>query len=108
MSATILAVEDDPVVVQMLADLLGLRGYLVECASTAAEAWTRVVSSPPDLILLDLKLADTSGLVLCAELKARCDAPIIICSATRRKEDRVLALELGADDFVAKPFDAAE
>jgi DNA-binding response OmpR family regulator len=108
MYATILAIEDDPVVAAMLVDLLGFRGYQVECASTAAEARSRVASSPPDLILLDLRLPDSNGLVLCAQLKARCDAPIIICSATKRKEDGTLGLELGADDFVAKPFDAAE
>jgi DNA-binding response OmpR family regulator len=108
MDATILAVEDDPAVARMLVDLLGFRGYQVEWVSTAAEARSHVASSPPDLILLDLRLPDSHGLVLCAQLKAHCDAAIIICSATKRKEDGTLGLELGADDFVAKPFDAAE
>jgi DNA-binding response OmpR family regulator len=107
MSPIILAVEDDPAIAQMLVDLLGFRGYRVEWARNASEARSRVASDPPDLILLDLKLPDVNGLVLCAELKARCDASIIICSATKRREDGVLGLELGADDFVTKPFDPA-
>src|SRR5438094_690665 len=62
----------------------------------------------PDLILLDLMLPDTDGLVLTTALKALTSAPIIICSARTEQVDRVLGLKLGADDFVAKPFDLDE
>ncbi|MGH2371367.1 MAG: response regulator transcription factor, partial [Chloroflexota bacterium] len=60
----------------------------------------------PDLILLDLKLPDVDGLVLCADLRAQADVPIIVCSGTAEKRDSILAFKLGADDFIAKPFDA--
>jgi DNA-binding response OmpR family regulator len=62
----------------------------------------------PDLILLDLMLPDTDGLVLTTTLKGLTDAPIIICSGRTQQVDRVLGLKLGADDFVAKPFDLDE
>jgi DNA-binding response OmpR family regulator len=108
MDTTILVVEDDPVIARMLVDLLEFRGYRTECAPTAGAAEASVAGKPPDLILLDLRLPDAHGLILCGNLRARCDAPIIICSSTQRKEDTVLGLRLGADDFVAKPFDPAE
>jgi DNA-binding response OmpR family regulator len=59
----------------------------------------------PDLILLDLMLPDEDGLLLCSELKSKRDIPIIICSGTPRQSERILGLRLGADDFIAKPFD---
>lgn len=105
---TILLAEDDPVVAGMLCDFLDARGLEVRHAATAAEIEQCLASSQPDLIILDLVLPDASGLILCADLKARTGAPIIVCSGTRRKEDPVLSLRLGAEDFVAKPFSPAE
>ncbi|HEY3108933.1 MAG TPA: response regulator transcription factor [Chloroflexota bacterium] len=105
---SILVAEDDPIVARMLVDFLEFRGYRVHCVSTAGEAEACLAAVGPELILLDLKLPDANGLVLCAELKARCDAPVIICSATKRKEDAILGLKLGADDFISKPFNPGE
>jgi DNA-binding response OmpR family regulator len=102
--ASILLVEDDPTVAWLLRQLLEGKGYRVWHVATGAEAEVALDGARPDLILLDLMLPDVHGLVLCADLKARADVPIIICSATRRKEDSVLGLKLGADDFIAKPF----
>ena len=101
---SILLVEDDLGLASMLSDALRARGYTVwhvECADDAEAALDQV---RPDLILLDLMLPDRSGLIICAKLKARTGAPVIICSATKRKEDPVIGFQLGADDFLRKPF----
>jgi two-component system response regulator MtrA len=103
--AGILIVEDDPSARELLKDLLETNGYRVWIAESGSQAKEMVRDVRPDLVLLDLMLPDADGLVLCAALKARANVPIIICSGTNRKRDAVLALHLGADDFVAKPFD---
>jgi DNA-binding response OmpR family regulator len=105
---TILLAEDDATVARMLIDFLEARGYEVWHTATAAQIEARLASRRPDLIILDLVLPDASGLILCTDLKARTGAPVIVCSASRRKEDPVLSLRLGAEDFVAKPFSPAE
>ncbi|MEA2641966.1 MAG: two-component system, OmpR family, response regulator VicR [Chloroflexota bacterium] len=103
--ASILLIEDDAAISSMLQELLESGGYRVWVAENGADARGMLDESRPDLILLDLMLPDIDGLVLCADLKAQLDVPIIICSATTRKRDAILGLRLGADDFVAKPFD---
>lgn len=105
---TILLVEDDAPLAEMLRDRLQVRGYCVWHAATAAEAEAAAAEVNPALIVLDLMLPDMHGLVLCANLRESHDAPIIICSATKRKEDGVLGFKLGADDFIAKPFSSDE
>jgi DNA-binding response OmpR family regulator len=107
-SARILLVEDDPAVAMTLTDILESEGYDVVHAMNGAAAKAMVDDAQPDLIILDLMLPDTDGLLLCADLKSRTHAPIIICSATNRKRDAVLGFKLGADDFVAKPFHVDE
>jgi len=104
----ILLVEDDPKLAAMLSDRLTARRYRVWHVATAAEADKVVDEVQPDLMILDLMLPDRNGLLLCAELKARAHAPIIICSATQRRDDAALGLRLGAYDFVAKPFSVDE
>jgi DNA-binding response OmpR family regulator len=104
----ILLVEDDPETAQTLCRALEGSGYEVIVAETGAQARTLVEEQRPDLILLDLMLPDTDGLVLTGALKMLTSAPIIICSARHEQVDRVLSLKLGADDFVAKPFDLDE
>jgi two-component system alkaline phosphatase synthesis response regulator PhoP len=106
--ATILIVEDDADVASTLVDALESSGHKLLRAGTAAEARALVASEHPDLVILDLTLPDADGLVLCADLTARFDVPIIICSASHEKRDRVLGLKLGADDFISKPFDVDE
>ncbi len=102
---TIMVVDDDLIVGATLATALEFAGYRVCIAKTGAEACALQPSLRPDLIILDLMLPDTDGLVLTTTLKAMTDAPIIICSGRYGQVDRVLALRLGAADFVAKPFD---
>ena len=107
-TAGILLVEDDPAVALALTEVLESVGHQLRHASTASEAKAFIDESQPDLIILDLMLPDADGLVLCADLKARSVAPIVICSASNQTRDRVLGLKLGADDFIAKPFDIEE
>jgi two-component system response regulator MtrA len=107
-ATTIMLVEDDHAVAQTLTDALESSGYRIWVAETGADARTVLEQTRPDLIILDLMLPDVDGLVLCSGLKALADIPIIICSATPQKRDAILGLKLGADDFVAKPFDIYE
>ena len=105
--ASILVVDDDPAVTCTLMDALELADYRVWHALNGGEARGQLQRPElsPDLVLLDLMLPDIDGLVLCSLLKSVSDVPIIICSASIRRADPVLALKLGADDFVRKPFD---
>jgi DNA-binding response OmpR family regulator len=101
----ILLVEDDPETARSLSKALESSGYRVTTAGTGSEALSLIEQVRPDLILLDLMLPDTDGLVLTTAFKRLTDAPTIICSARQEQVDRVLGLRLGADDFIAKPFD---
>jgi DNA-binding response OmpR family regulator len=103
--ATILLVEDDAAIAFMMSDVLESSGYQVREAATGAAARSLVEQVRPDLIILDLVLPDEDGLVLCSVLKNMANVPILICSGTQRRRDAFLSLKLGADDFIAKPFD---
>jgi DNA-binding response OmpR family regulator len=92
----------------MLRDALTAQGYLVCLVPTGAAAEALVDSVKPDLIVIDLMLPDEHGLLLCANLKPRTSAPIIVYSGTRRREDAALAFKLGAADFVHKPVSVEE
>ncbi|MGI9146854.1 MAG: response regulator transcription factor [Chloroflexota bacterium] len=104
--ATILLVEDDAATALMLTNVLESADYRVRTAVTGAAARALVEQLEPDLIILELVLPDEDGLVLCSVLKSMADVPVLICSGTQRRRDAFLSLKLGADDFIAKPFDA--
>jgi two-component system response regulator MtrA len=104
----ILLVEDDASTARSLSRGLEAGGYEVSVVETGAEARAAIPEVQPDLILLDLMLPDTDGLVLTTALKVLTYAPIIICSARQEQVDRVVGLKLGADDFIAKPYDLDE
>jgi DNA-binding response OmpR family regulator len=97
----ILVVEDDPSISAPLSEGLTREGFDVEVASTGAAA---LAAEPADLVLLDLGLPDLEGRVVCQRLRARGSVPIIVVSARGEEIDRVVLLELGADDYVVKPF----
>jgi len=100
----ILLIEDDPALAAMVSDWFAERQYIVchvNCASDAERALDEI---QPSLIVLDLMLPDRNGLTICSQLKERAGVPLIICSATRRKDDAIVGLQLGADDFLRKPF----
>ena len=93
-SPNILLIEDDAALASMLSDTLRARSYGVWQVGSAADAELALDEVRPDLILLDLMLPDRNGLIMCARLKARVGAPVIICSATKRKEDAAIGFQL--------------
>src|SRR3954464_14908077 len=101
----VLLVEDDVSIAEPLAAGLRREGFEVEHVATGGEA---LAASTPDLVLLDLRLPDVDGFTVCRELRARSDVPIIVVSARGEEVDRVVGLELGADDYVVKPFGLRE
>jgi two-component system KDP operon response regulator KdpE len=107
-AASILLVEDDADTRRQIASLLERHGYRVAEAADAASALGQFASARPDLILLDLGLPDRDGLVVVEHVRAAGTTPILVLSARDREVDKVLALEAGADDYLAKPFGMAE
>jgi DNA-binding response OmpR family regulator len=105
---TILLVEDDPALRMLTARALQENGFNVRPASAAPEMWLALDSGPVDLVLLDIMLPGTSGIDLCRSLRQKSDVPIIFMSARSSETDRVVGLELGADDYIAKPFGVRE
>lgn len=105
---TILLVEDEESITTPLAEALERDGFHTEIAHTVAEGLAKGKAVRPDLVLLDIGLPDGSGLDVCRELRAGSSVPIIILSARGEEADRVVGLELGADDYVVKPFSARE
>lgn len=105
---TILIVEDDASLRVILARRLQENGFKVATAQTAPEVQRIFKEQTLDLILLDIMLPGTSGLDICRSIRRESDVPIIIISARTEETDRVLGLELGADDYVPKPFSTKE
>ena len=105
---TILLVDDDVSIQRAVAPLLRSRGYRVDVVSTGAEAVKAVVDAAPDLIVLDLGLPDLEGAEACRQMRAHTKAPIVILSARSGEADKVAALDIGADDYVTKPFGPEE
>jgi two-component system, OmpR family, response regulator len=107
-SPSIVLVEDDPPLRTLAARALQENGFRVRSAATPPEMWLALESGPTDLILLDIMLPGTNGLDLCREIRKTSEVPIIFISAKGSEVDRVLGLELGADDYLAKPFGTRE
>jgi two-component system response regulator RegX3 len=105
---TILLVEDERAITEPLAEALEREGFTPAVAGTAKEALEKAAGSAPDLVLLDIGLPDGSGLDVCRELRRQTEVPIIMLTARGSEADRVAGLELGADDYVVKPFSARE
>jgi DNA-binding response OmpR family regulator len=97
----LLIAEDDDAIAAPLARGLEREGFTVTCVTTGAGA---LAATGYDLVLLDLGLPDVEGLTICHELRARSDVPIIVITARGDETDRVVGLEMGADDYLVKPF----
>lgn len=108
MTPRILVVDDEPAVSDLLAYNLRKAHYDVMIASDGQEALLQARQTPPDLILLDLMIPEVDGLDVCRELRKSSDVPIIMITARGEEIDRVVGLELGADDYVTKPFSVRE
>jgi DNA-binding response OmpR family regulator len=101
----LLLVEDEDAIAEPLAEGLRREGFVVERVATGQEA---LAAAEPDFVLLDLGLPDTDGFSVCRELRSRSSVPIIMVTAKGEEVDRVVGLEVGADDYVVKPFGIRE
>jgi DNA-binding response OmpR family regulator len=105
----ILVIEDEPQMLLGLRDNLEIEGYDVQTASDGEEGLARAASFSPDLVILDVMLPRKNGFDVCRELRARSNTtPIVMLTARSAETDKVLGLELGADDYVTKPFSITE
>ncbi len=106
--AVVLVVEDDTDTRTLIDRFLRENGFRVIPARNGREMWDAIENAAIDLVLLDIMLPDTSGIDLCRAVRAQSKVPLIILSARGSETDRVLGLELGADDYIAKPFNRLE
>ena len=107
-SATILVVDDDAQIRRVLQATLSSNGYDVIEAKNGKEALTAVLRERPDLILLDVNMPGMSGFEACREIRLSFDGPIIMVTVRNAEQDKVVALDCGADDYVVKPFGMSE
>lgn len=103
-----LIVEDDKAVRNLIATTLEIRGYQYRIAKNGAEAISETISNPPDLIILDLGLPDMNGNEIIKKVRTWSKTPIIVVSARSDDRDKIIALDLGADDYLTKPFSVDE
>ena len=108
MSARILIVDDDPAIRESLAHELRDAGYEVATAVDGEEGEAAAAHEPPDLILTDLAMPGKDGFALIAAVRRRAETPVIVISVRQQDPDKVRALDLGADDYVTKPFSVPE
>ncbi|BBP76712.1 MULTISPECIES: response regulator [Pseudomonas] len=104
----LLIVDDDLEVLALLKKFFLQHGYAVETAANGAQLWAAMALNPADLIILDLMLPGDNGLLLCQRLRQQYATPVIMLTAMGELSDRVVGLEMGADDYLSKPFDARE
>jgi two-component system response regulator BaeR len=104
----ILIVEDEPKLASLESDYLRSQGYETHCIADGREVVAWVRANSPDLILLDLMLPGRDGLEICRELRTFTDVPIVMVTAKVEEIDRLVGLDLGADDYVCKPFSIRE
>lgn len=108
MNDHLLIVDDDPGLRELLTDYLGRNGFRVSSAGDGRGLWTALERETVDLVILDLMLPGDDGLVLCRTLRARSPIPIIMLTARGDATDRIVGLEMGADDYLPKPFNPRE
>ena len=104
----VLVVDDEPQILRALQTNLRGAGYEVQTAATVAEALAAAAIHPPDAVILDLVLPDGSGTDVCRELRTWSSMPIVVLSAVGDEQEKVAALDAGADDYVTKPFGMEE
>ncbi|WP_333777275.1 response regulator transcription factor [Streptomyces sp. IBSBF 3136] len=104
----VLVVDDDPTVAEVVAGYLDRAGYAVDRAADGPAALERAAAHRPDLVVLDLMLPGMDGLEVCRRLRAHGPVPVVMLTARGDEEDRILGLEVGADDYVTKPFSPRE
>lgn len=100
----VLVVDDEPGIQRLISMYLEREGFQTTTARTGAEAIQMVIASPPSLVVLDIMLPDIDGWEVCREIRRTSDVPIIMLTAREGDEDKIVGLEIGADDYVTKPF----
>ena len=106
--ARVLVVVDDPTVLEVVTRYLEREGIIVDAVADGLVALEHAASCWPDLVVLDLMLPGLDGLEVCRRLRAQAPVPVIMLTARGDEDDRVIGLELGADDYIAKPFSPRE
>src|SRR5450830_1649133 len=106
--STVLIVDDDRDIRSLLADYLEANGYRALAAADGTAMWKVLDEARPDLLVLDLNLPGDDGLTLCRKLRANSSLPVIMLTARSEPLDRILGLEMGADDYLPKPFEPRE
>ncbi|WP_425547776.1 response regulator [Actinocorallia longicatena] len=104
----ILVVDDDPTVAEVVARYLLRDGHDVECVPDGRMALSKALENPPDLVVLDLMLPGMDGLEVCRQLREHSPVPVVMLTALGEEADRLTGLEMGADDYVVKPFSPRE
>lgn len=105
---TVLTVDDDADLQVVMRHYLEAEGYQILSARSGAELLAKLESSAPDIILLDLILPDNDGLALLGQIRSKCSAAVIVVSGKDETADRIVGLEMGADDYLTKPFEMRE
>jgi len=108
MSERVLVVEDDPRLAEMLSEYLSQAGFRISLATLGAAALRQLADGPYDAVVLDLMLPDMDGLDVCRQIRTRADTPVLMLTARGDAIDRIIGLELGADDYLPKPFEPRE
>ena len=104
----VLVIDDEPQVLRVLTDLLTTHGYRAYVAETGQAGLEAAARCQPDSVIVDLSLPDMDGIEIITRLRARTRAPVIVLSGRSAESDKVMALDAGADDYIGKPFEAAE
>ena len=105
---TILVVDDEPNILELARLYLKQEGYQVETAVRGSEALAKLDTAKPALVVLDLMLPDIDGFEVCRQIRKKSDVPILMLTARREDTDKIVGLELGADDYLTKPFNPRE
>ncbi len=108
MAERILLIEDDARLAEMVSEYLGEAGFRVSVAAAGRAGLERLAREPFDALVLDLMLPDMDGLEVCRQLRARSDVPLLMLTARGDAADRIVGLEIGADDYLPKPFEPRE
>lgn len=107
-SDCVLIVDDDPEIRRLLIDYLARNGFDAVAARDGREMWQALDRHAVDLVVLDLMLPDTDGLTLCRDLRAKSNIPVLMLTARGEETDRIVGIEMGADDYLVKPFNPRE
>lgn len=105
---SILIVDDDPEIRRLLVDYLARNSFDAYAARDGREMWQALERHAIDLVVLDLMLPDTDGLTLCRDLRAKSSLPVLMLTARGEETDRIIGIEMGADDYLVKPFNPRE